>query len=63
LVFPAKRVKRKKRNVNSSKSSKPVFYRFFMRINNRRIFYRFGFTTYRINWKWKKGKEEKAGVT
>jgi len=27
-----KRVKRKKRNLNSSKSSKPVFYRFFMRI-------------------------------
>jgi len=27
-----KRVKRKKRNVNSSKSSKPAFYRFFMRI-------------------------------
>jgi hypothetical protein len=27
-----KRVKHKKRNVNSSKSSKPVFYRFFIRI-------------------------------
>lgn len=63
LFFLRKTVEHEKGCIKSGKLTKPMIYHFFMRIyeNNRRIFYRFSFTIYRINRKWRKRKEEKNG--